>query len=92
MKTTKELKPGVRYPGYGFLNEYGEFQFQPSEVGSRQGQKKLVKGSADFTLYKTEKLIIFHCTIERRLNLMERVKKAMSLLDELIRIFREYEI
>ena len=51
-----------------------------------------MKGSADFTLYKTEKLIIFHCTIERKLSLMERVKKAMSLLDELIKIFREYEI
>lgn len=92
MKTTKELKPGVRYPGYGFLNEYGEFQFQPSEVGSRQGQKKLLKEGRDFTVHTTKKKIIFYCTIERKLSLMERVKKAMSLLDELIKIFREYEI
>ena len=92
MKTSKEMKPGVRYPGYGFINEYNEFQFTPSEVGSRVGQKKLLKEGRDFTVHTTKKKVIFHCTIDRGLSLNNRIKKAIELLNELINIFREYEI
>lgn len=92
MKSTKELKPGVKYRGYGYLNEYGEFQFVPSEVGSRQGQRKLIKGEENFTVYTTDKLIIFHCCMDRKLSFFERIKKAMELLNELINILRNYEI
>ena len=86
------MKPGVRYPGYGFINEYNEFQFTPSEVGSRQGQKKLLKEGKEFTVHTTKNKIIFHCTIDKSLSRNERIKKAMTLLNELIKIFREYEI
>lgn len=92
MKSTKELKPGVKYPGYGFINDYGEFQFQPSEVGSRQGQRKLLKGDADFTVYTTNNLLILHCSIERKLPRMGRIQKMMQIIDKFLNILKDYDI
>lgn len=92
MKSMKELKPGVKYPGYGFINDYGEFQFQPSEVGSRQGQRKLLKGDADFTVYTTNNLLILHCSIERKLPRMGRIQKMMQIIDKFLNILKDYDI
>lgn len=92
MKVANNMQPGVKYPGYGFVNEYGEFQFTPSEVGSRKEQKKLVKETNDSSVYKTNKYIILHCKVERRLSLVDRIKKIVELMNEFIVIFRSYEI
>lgn len=92
MKSTKELKPGVKYPGYGFINDFGEFQFQPSEVGSRQGQRKLLKSDADFTVYTTNNLLILHCSIERKLPRMGRIQKMMQIIDKFLSILKDYDI
>lgn len=92
MKVAKDMQPGVKYPGYGFINDYGEFQFTPSEVGSRKEQKKLVKEMNDSSVYKTNKYIIFHCKMERKLSLVDRVKKIVELMNEFIGILRNYEI
>ena len=91
MKTVKEMKPGVKYPGYGFINEYNEFQFTPSEVGSQKGRKLLVKEDKNYSVYKTTKYILFHCKIERRLNVANRLNEIISLMNKFISIVREYE-
>jgi hypothetical protein len=92
MKKVKEMKPGVRYPGYGFVNEYGEFQFTPSEVGSRAGQKKLLKSCENYTVHTTTKCMIFHLCIDRKMTVVEKIRKIIELMNELINIVREYEV
>ena len=37
------MKPGVKYAGYGILNEFREFQFVPAQKGANQGRMKCVK-------------------------------------------------
>ena len=86
------MEPGVKYPGYGFLNEYNEFQFVPSEVGSRKEQKKLVKETDNTSVYKTAKYIIFHCKVKRELALIDRIKKVVEIMNEFIIVLRNYEI
>lgn len=86
------MQPGVKYPGYGFINEFGEFQFTPAEVGSRKEQKKLVKETNDSSVYKTNKYIILHCRVDRKLSIVDRIKKIVELMNDFIVIFRSYEI
>ena len=92
MKTVKEMKPGVKYPGYGFINDYNEFQFTPSEVGSRAGQKKLVKEGTDYSVYTTKRKVLIHFNIDRRLSKLERISQMFRLVDNIVKIFKEYEI
>ena len=36
------LEPGVKYRGTGWINEYGEFQFQREKKGSKASNLKIV--------------------------------------------------
>lgn len=93
MKIAKEqMEQGVKYPGYGFINEFNEFCFTPSEIGSRKEQKKLVKEGEDFSIYHTKNYIIFHGKIDRKLNLPLRVENILKLMNHFIEIVRNYEI
>ena len=92
MKQVKDMQPGVKYPGYGFINEYGEFQFTPQETGSRKEQKKLVKEDENSSVYRTAKYIILHGKIERRLPMLDRIKAVIELMNNFINTLRNYEI
>lgn len=92
MKTVKEMKPGVKYKGYGFINEYNEFQFTPSEIGSRKEQKILIKEDKNSSVYRTNNYIIFHCKVERKLTRNERVREVINLMNKFITTLTDYDI
>ena len=50
------LKPGVKYRGTGWVNEYGEFQFTPEQKGSRPSNLKIVHQGDDFAIYESAHL------------------------------------
>jgi hypothetical protein len=50
------LEPGVRYRGTGWINEYGEFQFQPEQKGSRPSNLKIVHQEGDYVIYESAHL------------------------------------
>ena len=50
------LEPGVKYRGTGWLNEYGEFQFQPEQKGSKPSNLKIVHQDGDFVIYESAHL------------------------------------
>ena len=50
------LEPGVKYRGTGWLNEYGEFQFQPEQKGSKPNNLKIVCQEGDFVIYESAHL------------------------------------
>jgi hypothetical protein len=91
-KQVKEMVQGVKYPGYGFINEFNEFQFTPSEVGSRKEVRKLLKEEKNYTVYYTKNKIIFHATVDRRLSRNERIKKVIEVMNNLIGVLQEYDI
>ena len=91
-KQVKEMVQGVKYPGYGFINEFNEFQFTPSEVGSRKEVKKLLKEGAGYSAYYTKNKVIFHSSVDRKLAKNERIKKIIGLMNEFIGILQNYDI
>lgn len=91
MKQKLEMPIGVKVPGYGILNEYGEFEFLPSQVGSRKGQTKLIKEDVDYTLSSTKNYLIVHMRIARG-NVMTIMKSYLRIVDKVLSVMREYEI
>ena len=45
----QDMVVGKQYKGYAWRNEYGEFFFRPSAVGSRAGQKMKICEENDYS-------------------------------------------
>lgn len=90
MKKIK-LEPGKKYKGYAVLNEYGEIQFTPSQIGSKPDQKKIVKEEDDYTIYSTKNYVIASIKLSRELSFMKRISALMSVIDKLIQDFKHYD-
>ena len=71
-----EIKVGVPYKGSGVLNNFGQWTFTPSQVGSREGQKSLVKQEENYTLYSTKKKVIIITGNKYTVNIASRLKSS----------------
>lgn len=91
-KQKLEMEAGVKYRGYGFINEFGEFEFTPEATGSRQGSVKILKTGENFTVSYSSRSIIFHGRLERGLNMIERIRKLTSMFNVIFQVIKEYEI
>ncbi|MDT3388894.1 MAG: hypothetical protein LIR46_14230 [Bacteroidota bacterium] len=90
MKKIK-LEPGKKYKGYAVLNEYGEINFTPSQIGSKPDQKKIVKEEDDYTIYSTKNYVIASIKLSRELSFMKRISSLMGIIDKLIQDFKHYD-
>lgn len=89
-KIKRDIEVGVKYAGYGVLNEFGEWTFVPSQVGSRAGRKKFVCGDSDFTVYTTNKKVLIHASVERG-ERMNMIAKFCRIIDRLLGVFKDYD-
>lgn len=91
MKKKMEMVAGKRYLGYGWRNEFGEFMFEPSKVGSREGEKKLIKSGDNYTISETKNLVIVHLRLEKseHFEMLKAYLKESSLIFEDL---KEYEV
>lgn len=85
-----EIKVGVPYKGSGVLNEYGQWMFTPAQVGSREGQKCLVKSDSDYSLYSTKKKVLIYISLDRD-EKIELMKKVTLISDKLFIDFKNYD-
>lgn len=85
-----DVQVGVKYSGYGVLNEFGEWNFIPSQVGSRKGRKKFVCGDNDYTIYTTKKKVLVHVTFERG-DRMAILQSFLKIVDRLLAAFKDYD-
>ena len=56
MKKAREkmkLEPGVKYRGWGMINEYGEISFEATQPTTNPNGMKIVKEDENFTLYES---------------------------------------
>lgn len=90
-KRQLQLEPGKKYRGYGFINEYGEFEFSPEQTGIRAGEVKLLKSGDDYTVSTTKNYVILHVRVKRPFKPVEGIYQVMRKIDEIIKIFKEYE-
>lgn len=88
----EQMQQGVKYKGYGFINEFNEFQFTPEQTGSRSQQKKLVKEEDGFTVYKTTKSVIIHIRVDRADGRNKLVGKFLEVTNRIMQVFTKYDI
>lgn len=92
IEAKEQMQQGVRYRGYGFINEFNEFQFTPEQTGSRKEQKKLVKEESGFTIYKTTKSVIFHIKVDRAEGRNKLVASFLEVTNRIMQVLSKYDI
>lgn len=91
MKKKMEMEVGKRYQGYGWRNEYGEFMFEPSKVGSRAGETKLIKSTDNYTISETKNCIIVHMRLEKK-GRMDLIRDYLNQSNNVFLDLKDYEI
>lgn len=86
-----ELKPGVKYRGYFFVNEFGEVQVVPEDTGSRAGQKKLLSQGDGFTVSYTKRSVIVHLNIKRR-GRYQIISDLSRMFNSIFQIIKNHEL
>lgn len=81
---------GKKYRGYGFINEYGEFEFTPEQTGAKKGQVTQLRCTDDYSLSYTKKYVLVHLRLEKSTT-MELIKRLMNICSNLIIDFKKYE-
>lgn len=85
------LVPGKKYKGYAVLNEYGEINFTPAQIGSKPDQKKIVVEHEEYTIYETKNYIISSVKLSRDLPLLKKISTLLQIIDKLIADFKRYD-
>lgn len=89
MKPLK-LEVGKKYKGYGYINEFGEFEFTPEDTGAKAGAICQVKQGANYKVSTTKKLILISLKLEKEQEKMERVKSFLQLTNQILEILHKY--
>lgn len=84
--------PGKRYKGYGFLNEFKQFCFEPEATGSQAGREKLIVAKDDISVSKTKHFILIKIKCPISLNEAGRVRHLMEKFNLVYKTLRDYEI
>ena len=93
MKLKKgQLEVGKRYRGYGTLNEYGEFSFEPENTGIRAGVIRQIAVRDGVTLSHTRDNLIVHMKIKKSENQRDYLREIMKRVDVLLGLLKDYEI
>lgn len=95
METTlkkREIQAGVRYLGYGCVNEYGEMMFTPKAVGSRAGESKLLKTGRGYSVTEMKHCLVVHVNLRKDGGALKMLKRLTEIVDELITVVRKYEL
>lgn len=88
----EQMVPGKRYKGYGFINEYKQFCFEPEATGSQAGRETILYSKEDVTLKKTKNYLLVNIRICKNLSEAEMAKKMMEKFNVAFNFLREHEI
>lgn len=93
MKTKKgQLEVGKRYKGYGVLNEYGEFSFEPENTGARAGVFKQIATRDGVRVSHTKDNILVYMKIRKGSGIRDYLRIVMQKVDVLLGLLKEYDI
>lgn len=86
------MKPGVKYAGYGIINEFREFQFLPVRKGANEGRMKCVKQGDGWAVHNTRDNVIIHLKIKRRNKVIDMIADYLKLHAKVVNILRDYDL
>ena len=84
------MEPGKKYRGYGFINEYKEFCFEPEETGKNEGRIKPIASRDGVTLSETRDNLIIHAKIEKG-DKVTLTRRVMELSNTLFSMIQKYD-
>lgn len=91
-KTKEQMIPGKRYRGYGFINEYKEFCFEPEQTGAHEGREKSVCVRDGVRVSATKNLVIVKFNLEKQDDKTAYIKRLVQIYNTISKIIRDYEI
>lgn len=91
-KVKGQMEPGKRYRGYGFINEYKEFCFEPEHTGAHAGQIKEICVREGVRVAESKNLIIIKINLNKQNNRIGLLKELMRSYNILSQILQDYEI
>lgn len=92
MKTKETMIPGKRYRGYGFINEFKEFCFEPEQTGAHEGREKSVCVRDGVRVSETKNLVIVKFNIEKQSEKTTYFGMLTRIYNVICKIFQEYDI
>lgn len=91
-KQKESMIPGKRYRGYGYVNEFKEFFFEPEETGSREGVIKSICNRDGISLSETKNLILVRMKMPKCTNVMDRLLNLAKMYNIVVNVLKSYEI
>lgn len=91
-KTKEQMVPGKRYRGYGFINEYKEFCFEPEQTGAHEGREKSVCVRDGVRVSATKNLVIVKFNLEKQEEKSAYIKRLVQIYNTISTIINDYEI
>lgn len=91
-KTRENMQPGKRYRGYGYINEFKEFCFEPENTGSREGVIKAICTRDGIGVSETREHLLIRVKMAKCSNLLDRLRELTKVYNKIVKIFREYDI
>lgn len=86
------MEPGKRYRGWGYINEFKEFVFEPENTGSRAGVIKHVTQRDGVSVSHTRDFILLHIKLEKCNDVTKYMKLVWNKFSTIIDILKSYEI
>lgn len=79
-----ELKPGRRYRGSFWLNEYGEIQVRPEQKGTKPQNLKIVLEHETFTLYESKDIFKVAVKFDKqKFDLSQAMQRMLFILQQI---------
>lgn len=91
-KTKEQMIAGKRYRGYGFINEYKEFCFEPEDTGAHAGRETCICARDGVKVSETRNLIIVKFNLEKQKDKVAYFKELTRCYNTISKILQEYEI
>ena len=91
MKTKETMVPGKRYRGWGFVNEYKEFCFEPEHTGANAGKIKAVTQGEGYSLKESTKYVLVSMKLRKKQGLSGVLADFFRLVNVLTQKLREYD-
>lgn len=86
------MQTGVKYRGYGILNEYKEFMFIPENTGAHAGRERVLYENEGFQIKQTKNRIIIRVSLENQSNKLEYIKGFADAFNNFTKFIKTHEI
>ncbi len=87
-----QMIPGKRYRGYGYINNYKQFCFEPEATGSQAGREVALMSWELASLKKTKNYMIATIKIPLEMGQPDMALHLMCKINEIDKFIRTHEI